>query len=43
MLGIDSDLSAQEVEQTLAGMGRVEKYVLGIDSVVSLMWDPTLL
>ena len=32
------DVKFTEVEQTLSGMGRLEKLLLGIDEDVSLRW-----
>ena len=34
----ERDVKFTEVEQTLSGMGRLEKLVLGIDYGVSLRW-----
>ena len=34
----DDNVKCTEVEQTLSGMGRLEKLVLGIDYGVSLRW-----
>ena len=34
----ERDVKFTEVEQTLSGMGRLEKLLLGISSIVSLSW-----
>ena len=36
--GVTEDVKFTEVEQTLSGMSRQEKLVLGISSIVSLRW-----
>ena len=36
--GVTDDVKFTEVEQTLSGMGRLEKLVLGISHGVSLRW-----
>ena len=35
---VERDVKFTEVEQTLSGMGRQEKLVLGVDKHVSLRW-----